>query len=109
MTIRDALVYALLGVGIGIELISCLGVLVMRGIYDRLHYVGPSTLGALLIATAIWAREGPSTISLKGTLLAAFLVVASPAVAHVTARAARLHEHGDWRPQRSEGIEVEEG
>jgi multisubunit Na+/H+ antiporter MnhG subunit len=106
---EDAIVGLLLGLGLAAELLACLGLLVMRGAYDRLHYVGPSVLGAVLIAAAIWAREGASTISLKATLLAAFLLIASPALAHGTARAARIAERGDWRAGEDEGIEVEEG
>lgn len=107
MSAGDLVVYVLLATGVAIELIACLGIVVMRSVYDRLHYLAPSALGAVLIASAIWAREGPSTIALKATLLAAFLLAASPLLAHVTARAARIHELGDWRVQRDEGIEVE--
>jgi monovalent cation/proton antiporter MnhG/PhaG subunit len=108
MTLQDAGVYLLLGVGVGCELIACLGVLAMRDTYDRLHYVAPASLGAVLIAGAVWAREGPSGIALKATIVAVFLLVASPALAHGTARASRISRLGDWRPQRDEGIEVEE-
>jgi multisubunit Na+/H+ antiporter MnhG subunit len=80
----------------------------MRDVYDRLHYLGPSTLGTILLAGAVCVREGPSFIGLKAVLLAGFIVVAAPALAHATARAARISEIGDWRPQRDEGIEVEE-
>jgi multisubunit Na+/H+ antiporter MnhG subunit len=105
---RDAAVYALLGLGVGLELLACGGILAMRNAYDRLHYVAPSTLGAVLIAAAVWVRDGPSFIGVKAALLAAFLLVASPALAHGTARAARINELGDWRRRRDEGIELEE-
>ena len=108
MNFQDAVVYLLLGAGVACEVIACLGVLAMRNAYDRLHFVAPASLGAVLIAGAIWAREGPSGIALKATVVALFLLVASPALAHATARAGRISEHGDWRPQRGEGIEVEE-
>jgi monovalent cation/proton antiporter MnhG/PhaG subunit len=107
MSVQDVAVYVLLGAGVACEVIACLGLVAMRNVYDRLHYVGPAALGAVLIAAAVWAREGPSGIALKATVVAAFLVVASPALAHGTARAARLSRFGDWRPQREEGIEVE--
>ena len=108
MSLRDGLVYALLVLGVGAEVLACLGVLAMRDAFDRLHYVAPSTLGAILIAAAVWIRSGPSFIALKAALLAAFLLVASPALAHGTARAARIATSGDWRRRRGEGIEVEE-
>jgi monovalent cation/proton antiporter MnhG/PhaG subunit len=107
MSAEDAIVYGLLGAGVGVELIACLGVALMSGVYDRLHYLAPATVGAILIVTAIWVREGPSTIALEATLVAAFILFAAPALAHGTARAARLAEHDDWRPQPGEGIEVE--
>jgi monovalent cation/proton antiporter MnhG/PhaG subunit len=108
MSLQDAVVYLLLGGGVACEVVACLGVVAMRDAYDRLHFVGPASLGAILIAGAIWARQGPSGIALKATVVAAFVLVASPTLAHATARAARIREHGDWRPQRGEGIEVEE-
>jgi monovalent cation/proton antiporter MnhG/PhaG subunit len=108
MSLQDAVVYLLLGLGVACEVVSCLGVAAMRDAYDRLHFVGPASLGAVLIAGAIWVRQGPSGIALKSTVVAVFLLVASPALAHATARAARISERGDWRPQRGEGIEVEE-
>jgi monovalent cation/proton antiporter MnhG/PhaG subunit len=108
MTLQDVVVYLLLGAGVACEIVSSLGVVAMRDAYDRLHFVGPASLGAILIAAAIWAREGPSGIALKATVVAVFVLVVSPALAHATARAARIRERGDWRPQRDEGIEVEE-
>src|SRR3954447_12060490 len=108
MRLQDVGVYLLLGVGVTCELIACLGAIAMWDAYDRLHYVAPASLGAVLIAGAVWAREVPSGIALKAKILPAFLLVASQALAHGTARASRISELGDWRPQRGEGIEVEE-
>jgi monovalent cation/proton antiporter MnhG/PhaG subunit len=108
MSAGDAIVWILLTLGVALELVACLGVAAMKGTYDRLHFVAPSTLGAVLIATAVWAEEGPSMIGLKATLIVAFLIVAAPALAHATARAARISELGDWRAQSDEGIEMEE-
>jgi monovalent cation/proton antiporter MnhG/PhaG subunit len=108
VSVRDGIAYALLALGVGCEVIAVLGVLVMRGVYDRLHYVGPATLGAVLVAAAMWVYQGPSQIAIEAALVAGITVIASPALAHGTARAARISERGDWRPQRDEGIEVEE-
>jgi monovalent cation/proton antiporter MnhG/PhaG subunit len=97
MSVRDVIVYALLGLGVGCELLACLGIVAMRGVYDRLHYIAPSILGAILVAAAIWVREGPSVIALQATLLGLFLLAAGPVLTHATARAARISERGDWR------------
>jgi monovalent cation/proton antiporter MnhG/PhaG subunit len=108
MSAPDAIAYVLLGSGVALEVIAAVGLVAMKGVYDRLHFVGPATLGALLVAAAVWVYEGPSLIALEAGLVALIVLVISPALAHGTARAARIAEHGDWRPQRDEGIEVEQ-
>jgi monovalent cation/proton antiporter MnhG/PhaG subunit len=103
MTLGDVLVVVLLIFGVGIELVCCLGVLVMRGVYDRLHYTGPASFGAVLIAAAVVIREGLlSQIGTKAVLIAAILLVVSPILVHVTGRAARLREHGELQAQPHE-------
>jgi multisubunit Na+/H+ antiporter MnhG subunit len=108
MSLQDIVVYLLLGAGVACVVLACLGLALMSNVFERLHYVAPASLGAVLIAGAIWVREGPSGIALKATLVAGLILVVSPALAHGTARAARLSEFGDWRPRPDEGIEVEE-
>ncbi len=103
MTVGDILVAVLLILGVGIELVCCLGVLVMRGVYDRLHYTGPVSFGAVLIAAAVVIREGVlSQIGAKAVLIAVVLLVVSPVLVHATARAARLRERGELRAQPDE-------
>lgn len=105
---RDTLTHVLLVLGAAAALIACLGVLVMRGVYDRLHYSGPASVAAVLVAAAIWVHHGPSLIMVKALLTAGFLVVCGPLLAHATAQAARRAEHGDWRHGVGDEIEVEE-
>jgi multisubunit Na+/H+ antiporter MnhG subunit len=95
----------LLGIGVALELLACLGIVAMGTDHARLHYLAPAALGSVPIAVAIWVDSGPSTIALQATLLAAFLLVASPALTHATARAARIAARGDWRsaPGRARG------
>ena len=103
MTVGDVVVAVLLVLGVGIELVCCLGVLVMGNVYDRLHYTGPASFGAVLIAAAVVIREGLlSQIGTKAVLVAAVLLVVSPALVHATARAARLRERGELRAQPHE-------
>jgi monovalent cation/proton antiporter MnhG/PhaG subunit len=105
--VRDVVVAILLVAGVGCILLSCAGVLVMRGVYDRLHFTSASTLGAAAIAVAVTVRESFSLIGNKALLLAAFFLVSSPVLVHLTARAARIREHGAWR-LRPEELDVEE-
>jgi monovalent cation/proton antiporter MnhG/PhaG subunit len=75
----------------------------MRGVYDRLHYTGPASFGAALIAAAVVVREGLSQqIGVKSVLIAAILLVVSPVLVHVTGRAARLRERGELQAQPQE-------
>lgn len=87
---RDALAWALLAAGSALQVFAVLGVVLMREALDRLHYVGPSSLAAVLIAAAILVRESFSLIGIYALLLAAFLVFTSPFLAHATGRAILL-------------------
>lgn len=107
MSASELAASVLLWCGVALLLVSVLGVVVMRGVFDKLHYVAPSSLGALLVTAAIMVRESWSLIGMKAILTAVFLLVSGPVLAHATARSARVHEHGDWEARPEEGIEVE--
>jgi monovalent cation/proton antiporter MnhG/PhaG subunit len=92
-----------LALGVLLELLAVLGMVVMRDVYDRLHYVGLAGYGALLIAIAILVRESWSLIGDKALATAAVLLLVGPALVHTTARSLRIRQRGDWR----EGIERE--
>ncbi len=98
----DVIVAALLIVGVAVELFCVLGVVVMRGALARLHYTAPAALGALLIAVAITVREGFSLVANKALLIAVFLVLTAPVLAHAIARAARIRERGHLDPPAPE-------
>jgi multisubunit Na+/H+ antiporter MnhG subunit len=91
VSVRDAVMWVLVGAGVTVQAFACLGVLLMRDALDRLHYVGVSTVGIACLCAAVVVAEGPSLIGLKAVLTAAFLLVTGPVLAHVTARAIHLH------------------
>jgi monovalent cation/proton antiporter MnhG/PhaG subunit len=93
----------LLAIGTLLEVFAVLGVVVMRDVYDRLHYVGLAGWGALLIAISILVRESWSLIGNKALATGAVLVIMGPVVVHTTVRSFRTRKRGDWR----EGIEQE--
>jgi multisubunit Na+/H+ antiporter MnhG subunit len=105
---RDVAVSILLVAGLALMLLSSLGIVVMRSVFDRLHYTGPAALGGLLVAVAILVHESFSLIGDKSLAVGVFLVASSSVLVHVTGRAARVRELGDWRIRRGEKIEVEE-
>jgi multicomponent Na+:H+ antiporter subunit G len=94
-------IVALLVCGVGLEIFCAVGVLAMRSAYARLHYTAPAGLGALLLAIAVLLREGFSLIGDKALLIAVFVLVSSPVLSHVTARAAHIREYGDTSAPRS--------
>jgi multicomponent Na+:H+ antiporter subunit G len=95
---RDAVVAILLVAGVAIELLCCLGVMVMRGTYARLHYGAPAGVGAVLLGLAVLVHQGFSLIGDKAMLIGVFLLLTSPVLSHVTARAAHIRALGDVAP-----------
>ena len=102
MSVRDVAEYVLLALGVGIQVLSAIGVLVMRNVYDRLHYVASAGVGGALVAIAVTVRESFSLIGNKTLLIAFFLLISGPVLVHATARAARIRQHGEWSVKDSE-------
>ena len=97
MSARHVVELALLWAGVAVVLLSCLGVLLMRDAFDRIHYTGPAaTLGTVLIAAAVVVREGLSQLGAKSLLLCLVILVTNPVLASATARAARVRQFGRW-------------
>ncbi len=109
LTVPGVVAYVLLGVGIVAVLVSCLGVLVMPNVFDKLHYTAPATtVGAFTIAMAVVVKEGWSASSLKSVLVFVLVLITNPVVTHATARAARIRQFGHWVALRAERIEEPE-
>jgi multicomponent Na+:H+ antiporter subunit G len=90
VTPRDLIVDVLLAFGVGAELICCLGVLMMRNAFDRLHFSSAATtVGAFLIGAAVLVRESVSAGGLQTIATIAVLFLLNPVVLIATARAAR--------------------
>ncbi len=89
---------AFLGLATAVVLASSVGVLVMRDVYDKLHFVTPAALVApVLVTLAVLVRAGLSATTGETLLALLFLVVAGPFLSHATIRAARIRDMGDWR------------
>jgi multicomponent Na+:H+ antiporter subunit G len=73
--------------GVAVLTFACLGVVVMPGALARLHYVSVGSLGVVLVVAAVVVDDGASLISVKALTVGVFLVVTSPVLAHVGARA----------------------
>ena len=106
MSVRHLAEYVLLVLGTGTLVLSAIGVLVMRSVYDRLHYVGSASVGAALVCIAVTVRESFSLIGNKTLLIAFFLLVTGPVLVHATARAARVRERGGWSIADGEDVDM---
>jgi monovalent cation/proton antiporter MnhG/PhaG subunit len=108
VSVRQLVEYVLLALGTGTLVLSAVGVLAMRSVYDRLHYVGSASVGGALVCIAVTVRESFSLIGNKSLLIAFFLLVTGPVLVHATARAARVRERGTWSLKEGEEVEVAE-
>jgi multicomponent Na+:H+ antiporter subunit G len=106
VSVRHLAEYILLALGVGIEVLCAIGVLAMRSVYDRLHYVGAASVGAALVCVAVTVRESFSLIGNKTLLIAFFLLITGPVLVHATARSARIRERGAWSVKESEQVEL---
>ncbi|MBO0814190.1 MAG: monovalent cation/H(+) antiporter subunit G, partial [Actinobacteria bacterium] len=98
MTARHVTADVLLALAVLVVLAACVGVLVMRDVYAKLHFLTPVSLVApFLVAVAIGVQMGLRENTSDSWLMLAFLVLAGPFLSHATLRAARIREKGDWR------------
>lgn len=103
MTPLDLAIDVLLALGCAAQWVCSLGVLVMRGPYDKLHYAGAGgTLGPVLIAAAVFAKLGWSASGYDVIATVALLVLPVPATAMAFARAARRLDEGSVAPKPEE-------
>jgi multicomponent Na+:H+ antiporter subunit G len=90
VTAHDVVVAVLVGLGVAGELACCVGLVLMRDVYDRIHYaMTATTIPPLLIAAAVLVEEGWTQPGINALLIAVVLLVVNPVVAHATARVAR--------------------
>jgi multisubunit Na+/H+ antiporter MnhG subunit len=94
----------LVAAGVAVELVCCLGLLVMQNAIDRLHYAGAGTVaGPLLIAIAVCVQEGLFTTNgLNAVVVAVLLALLGAALTVATGRAIRLRERGTLEPSPAE-------
>jgi monovalent cation/proton antiporter MnhG/PhaG subunit len=105
VSLSHTIATVLLVLGVTLEMFAVLGVLVMRDVFDRLHYVGLAGYGALSIGIAILVRESFSLIGDKAVATGIVVLLIGPVLVHTTARSMRTRDTGDWRGPSSGGEE----
>jgi multisubunit Na+/H+ antiporter MnhG subunit len=99
---HDLAIDVLVGAGVVGELLCCVGLVVARDVFDRLHYVMASTtLPPFLIAAAVLVENDWTQPGINALLIAVVLFVANPVLATATARTARDRRFGqvEARPE----------
>jgi monovalent cation/proton antiporter MnhG/PhaG subunit len=102
MTAHDLAIDVLVAAGVAGELLCCLGLVLMRNVFDRLHYaMASTTVPPFLIAAAVVVDEDWTQPSINALLIAVALFVINPVLATATARAARARRFGqvEARPE----------
>jgi len=83
----------LLAIGVTLELLCCVGVLVMRTTLDRLHYsAAATTVPAFFILAAVLVREHLSSGGMEAIAAVGLMFLLQPILLTATARAARRHD-----------------
>jgi multisubunit Na+/H+ antiporter MnhG subunit len=96
---REIIADVLLGLAVAIVFGSAIGILVMRDVYQKLHYVTPAALVApFIVGLAVLAQSGLTEDTAATCLALVFIMIAGPYLSHATIRTARIRETGDWRP-----------
>ena len=108
MTVRHVVTDVFLWLGVGLLLLAAVGVVALRGAFDRLHLSGLAAVGALCVAVAIVIEKSFSLVGDEALLSAVFLVVDAPVATHAVGRAIRIAERDDWRLGDDEHVEIED-
>jgi multicomponent Na+:H+ antiporter subunit G len=99
---------ALLSIAVLITLASVLGMLRLRDVYQRMHYIAPpASLSAMLITLAIFLQRGFKPESFKALFTTVVLIGMNSVVTHATARAFRIADTKGWRPKKGEEVPIQ--
>lgn len=93
MTAAEIVILALLILAAGICWMCSLGILVMHGVYDKLHYLAPAgILGTLCIAAAVFIREGFTASGVKVLLVLGAFLISNPIITQAAAVAHKIRD-----------------
>jgi multisubunit Na+/H+ antiporter MnhG subunit len=103
--LTDIAINVLLVAAVAAQVVSALGVVVMRTAADRLHYTSAAfTVGPFCVLAAILLREGMTTASYDTIAAVGLMFLAGPILVHATARAGRRREHGHPQARPEERV-----
>ena len=96
MTVRHVIALVLLVAGVAVVLLSCLGVLLVPGAYEKLHFAAPaSALGGLLVGLGLAIESGTFNSAFKDLFTVLVTAATGPVVTTATARAVYIRDQRD--------------
>jgi monovalent cation/proton antiporter MnhG/PhaG subunit len=97
MSKTQSVIDVLLGIGVFSAVLSSLALLVMKDLYERLHYLSPpATVTIICFTAAVIADKHLSQAGIKALLIMVVLLAMNAVLTHATARAARIRQFGRW-------------
>lgn len=107
MTIANILIWILLIAGMASFLLTSVGMLLVRDVYQRIQYTYPAaTVGLVAVVAAILIHKSISQAGIKTLVTGLIVFWTNPVVSHATARAARVRKLGHWLPGDQENIQA---
>jgi multisubunit Na+/H+ antiporter MnhG subunit len=95
VSIREAIVALLAGLAVTVQVLCCLGMVVVRSPFDRLHFASAATTVAPpLLALAFLVDESVSSNTLTAFVVVVLFAVFGPVLVHGTARLALEEQRG---------------
>lgn len=103
MNKTQVIIDVLLSIGVASAVISCLAVLIMKDLYERLHYLSPpATVTVICFCAAVIADKHLSQAGIRAVLITLVLLWVNAVLTHATARAARVRQFRRWIPDALE-------
>jgi multicomponent Na+:H+ antiporter subunit G len=95
---RDLAAFVVMALGLGFDLVGCLGLVRLPDVYNRLQ-AGTKcvTLGTFLLLLGVIIRFGFGSMGVKALLCLWFIAMTSPTAAHAIARAAHRAGFPLWK------------
>lgn len=109
MSKTQIVIDVLLAIGVISVLISSIAMLVMKDLYERLHFLfPPATISVICFTAAVIIDKHLSQAGIKALLIMFILLAMNAVLTHATARAARIRQFGRWVPDATEVRGVED-
>lgn len=97
MSKTQLIIDVLLGIGVASALLSSIALLVMKDLYERLHYLSPpATVTIVCFTAAVLVDKHFSQAGIKAILIMVVLLFMNSILSHATARAARVRQFKRW-------------